>query len=225
MIKTLKNLSLVTLNKYIDWSYILKKKMNIRAFSNKYISNLSFTSDVFDLGLFGDFNKKSVGDRAELSRIYPNAFVNFFFMNLRAMVTLNIISKGFINIMEENTCFPNISLFFFRKCDLDVIKNYDFKNLNSILENRSNYYDNEFLFKEYNIIYWTSISSAVCWNKSNDDVIKENLYKDLLYSITCINSVYNNNNNTNNISIKSNIYLVYHITFDSDNLLSKNKDN
>lgn len=95
---------------------------NSRCFSSaatKPISDLSFTSSVFDLGSLEDFDKTSIEDRSRLSKVCKNAFVNFFFLEFRLCVTSDLFSRGFINVMKDNICFPNVSLFFFIKSDLN----------------------------------------------------------------------------------------------------------
>ena len=88
--------------------------------STRYHSNLSYTSEVIDLGLFQDFNKASIQDRCELGNKSPNSFVNFFFFVFGLMVKSDILNRGFLKVMEENTCFPDVALFFFAK-DVGVV--------------------------------------------------------------------------------------------------------
>jgi hypothetical protein len=143
--------------------------VNVRCLSSKPISDLSFSSSVLDLGCLDDFDKTSIEDRARLSKIYEDAFINFFFLGFRLRVTGDLISKGFIDIMKDNTCFPEVRLFFFNKSNLSMnsikpenLSHSDFVKLNNILGNQSIDSNNAFLFDKYNIIYSTSLSTAFC---------------------------------------------------------------
>lgn len=187
-----------------------------RSFSSNRVSGISFCSEVFDLGTFDDLNKKSIHEKIELSKTNENSFVNFFCFGLRLRVTHNLISKGFIEVMNDNICFPNISLFFFNLTNLHLnglkpkdLSNDDFISLEKFLDNNNESCDNSFLLKKYNIIYYTSLSADVCFNKSKDTIIRDKLSDDLFYSFRAINELsgYKIYSNTN-------IYLVYRITFD-----------
>ena len=64
-----------------------------------------------------------------------------------------------IKIMNDNSLFPNVSLFFFIKSNLnndikpESLSHDDFVRLNNILENQSVNSNNTFLFDKYNVIY------------------------------------------------------------------------
>ncbi len=59
--------------------------------------------------------------------------------------------------MKDNTCFPDVSLFFFIKYDLnkdipESLSHNDFVRWNNILENQTGDYIT-FLFDKYNLIF------------------------------------------------------------------------
>ena len=129
--------------KIIQPRYFSSKPISDLSFSSELISDLSFSSEVFDLGLFNNLKKTSLKKRAELNKLNPENFFNFFFLGLRPRLTHNLISKGFIKVMGDKACFASISLFFFNLSTLHLnnlkpenLSNKDLVKLNNLIGNR-----------------------------------------------------------------------------------------
>jgi hypothetical protein len=108
---------------------------------------------------------------------------------------LDIISNGFLDIMNKNNCFPNIRVFLLLDNPINL-KHRDYIKYNNIIkENKNrNGFDGNFLFEKHNIIYSFHISSLICFSSISYQELRDNVIKDTLLSIDIINTHSNKKN-------------------------------